>query len=167
MKNRITTDAFTDPDAEQAYRAGWPDDPDLADQHFQGDQCGGCSFFAPFNGDYGLCCDTESRHHLETVFEHFTCPGFVGEGWGPHSFSTDLEDHCRCGGGYLVDAVASVLAAIDREDPGPDEESIRYRLASFLLRGRRLAELSPYLREEARENNEASENLREFVESFK
>ena len=35
---------------------------------------------------------------MQTVFEHFTCPSLVNEGWGPHSFTADAEFHCRCDG---------------------------------------------------------------------
>ena len=35
------------------------------------------------------------------MFEHFTCPAYVNEGWGPHSFTEMQEMHCRCGGGSV------------------------------------------------------------------
>lgn len=90
--NTIRTDGFSNPVTEQMYRDGWPQEPRLL--HLireEGRQCGGCSFFAPFNADYGLCCNAESRHHLETVFEHHGCGAYVGEGWGAHSFLTAEE----------------------------------------------------------------------------
>jgi hypothetical protein len=96
--NSIVTNTWSNPESEKLYASGWPEEPALVRQHENGDQCGGCSFFAEFNFDWGLCCHPKSRHHLETVFEHFTCPAFIREGWGPHSFSEDTEFHCRCGG---------------------------------------------------------------------
>jgi hypothetical protein len=96
--NTVITDGFSNPESEQRYKANWPDEPKCQQQHERGDQCGGCSFFAQFNADYGLCCHSKSRHFAETVFEHFTCPCYVGEGWGPHSFTEDRSLHCRCQG---------------------------------------------------------------------
>ena len=95
--NSITTD-WSNVESKQIYLANWPHEPSLAMQHEHGGQCGGCSFFDKFNSDWGLCCHSKSRHHLETVFEHFICPVFILEHWGPHSFTEDAEFHCRCGG---------------------------------------------------------------------
>ena len=97
IPNAIRIDGWSDPTSERIYAARWPDDPACREQHSRGEQCGGCSFFAPLNADWGLCLHPLSRHHLETVFEHFTCPDHMAEGWGPHSFSRDREHHCRCG----------------------------------------------------------------------
>lgn len=97
-RNSIVTDRFSNPESEQLYHANWPDEPNIREQYENGGQCGGCSFFAPFNADFGLCAHPKSRHHLETVFEHFTCPAYIQEGWGPHSFSEDKDFHCRCEG---------------------------------------------------------------------
>jgi hypothetical protein len=96
--NVVRTDGWSDPASERLYREGWPGEPDCRERHARGDQCGGCAFFAPLNADWGLCAHPGSRHRLETVFEHFTCPAHVPEGWGPHSFSADPDDHCRCAG---------------------------------------------------------------------
>ena len=85
-QNHIITDRWSNPDSERLYQLGWPDEPSLKEQYEEGQQCGGCSFYAPFNADYGLCCHAASRHLTETVFEHFTCASFVNEGWGAHSF---------------------------------------------------------------------------------
>ena len=85
--NRISTDGFSNPASRWLYEKGWPGEPKLKEQHFLGHQCGGCSFFAPLNKDWGICCAPKSRHCLETVFEHFTCPTFLNEGWEAHSFS--------------------------------------------------------------------------------
>jgi hypothetical protein len=91
-ENRIITDRWSNEDSKQLYELHWPDEPKLLRLYEQGQQCGGCSFFAPFNLDWGLCCHAASRHHLETVFEHFTCPFFVNEGWEAHSFCQDLGE---------------------------------------------------------------------------
>lgn len=96
--NSIHPNGWSNPLTQEVYDGQWADAPSLRIQHANGDQCGGCSFFAPFNSDWGLCCRPESLYHLETVFEHFTCAHYVHEGWGPHSFTTDSDFHCRCGG---------------------------------------------------------------------
>lgn len=98
-QNKITTTIWSSDWSRLMYENGWPGDEVSLQQYESGEQCGGCSFFAKFNADWGLCCNARSRHHLETVFEHFTCPAYVGEGWGPHSFTGNREFHCRCGGG--------------------------------------------------------------------
>lgn len=91
-RNTIIATDWSNPDSETLYRAEWPDEPAIRAQYFDGEQCGGCSFYAPFNADYGLCCSPKSRHRLETVFEHFTCAALLAEGWGPHSFGhAELE----------------------------------------------------------------------------
>jgi hypothetical protein len=97
-RNAIVTTTWSNPVTAELYVLKWPNEPGIRQQCEQGNQCGGCSFFAPFNSDWGLCAHSKSRHHLETVFEHFTCSAFVNEGWGPHSFTTDHDFHCRCGG---------------------------------------------------------------------
>ena len=96
--NRITTGAFSNPQSEALYRDHWPSEPEVYAQYRDGQQCGGCAFFAPFNADYGLCCNAASRHVLETVFEHFTCPALVSQGWGAHSFHQPLRNCVHCGG---------------------------------------------------------------------
>jgi hypothetical protein len=90
-RNTIVTDGFSNSQSLRLYQSRWPEEPSVANQYEQGEQCGGCAFFAPLNEDWGLCCHQESRHHLETVFEHFTCPNLVPEGWGSHSFSKSKE----------------------------------------------------------------------------
>jgi hypothetical protein len=95
-QNYIVTDRFSDDASEQLYRAKWPDEPRLQRQYENGWQCELCSFYAQLNADYGLCCHPESRHCTETVWEHFTCPSFVLEGSGSHSFTKDSALHCRC-----------------------------------------------------------------------
>jgi hypothetical protein len=86
-QNQIITDRWSNDGSQLLYETQWPDEPNVRQQYENGEQCGGCSFFAPFNYDWGLCCHAAARHHLETVFEHFTCPKFVNEGWEAHSFS--------------------------------------------------------------------------------
>ncbi|WP_425397669.1 high-potential iron-sulfur protein [Aeoliella sp.] len=97
-ENNIATNTWSNIDSKALYEDNWPNEPELRQQYEEGQQCGGCSFFAPFNADWGLCGHAASRHHLETVFEHFTCTSFINEGWGPHSFTEDASLHCRCGG---------------------------------------------------------------------
>jgi hypothetical protein len=97
-RNHIVTDDWSSHASGQLYKALWPQEPACREQYENGRQCGGCSFFAPFNADWGLCAHRRSRHYRETVFEHFTCPQYVPEGWGPHSFTEDKSFHCRSEG---------------------------------------------------------------------
>ena len=94
--NRIATDEFSNVESSRLYQQQWPTEPAIRSRYEEGEQCGGCSYFAPLNADWGVCCRPKSRHHLETVFEHFTCPSYIAEGWGPHSFSE--RTCCQCGG---------------------------------------------------------------------
>ena len=80
--NRIITDTWSNEVSKQLYELGWPDEPTVRLACENGAQCGGCSFFAPFNDDWGLCGNPRSRHHLETVLEHFPCPGIRQRGLG-------------------------------------------------------------------------------------
>ncbi|HEY1192211.1 MAG TPA: hypothetical protein VGE74_31595 [Gemmata sp.] len=125
-RNVIVTATWSNPGAAELYALKWPTEPQLREQCEQGNQCGGCSFFAPFNEDWGLCAARASRHHLETVFEHFTCPAFVNEGWGPHSFSAEREYHCRCGGegSEYWDQLAAILTATGNP-PAPTNDPPR------------------------------------------
>ncbi len=85
-RNVIESGRFSNPDSEALYGNCWPGEYEIQQKYKTGLQCGGCSFYAPFNSDWGLCCNPNSRHQLETVFEHFTCTVHVNEGWEHHSF---------------------------------------------------------------------------------
>jgi hypothetical protein len=100
-QNQIVTDQWSNPESKDLYLQRWPDDLVSLRYYHDGRQCGGCSFYGAFDSDWGLCAFRESRHFLETVFEHFTCPKHIDEGWGPHSFTTDPECFCRCEGEAL------------------------------------------------------------------
>ena len=93
--NRISTNGFSNRASTLLYRQEWPNEPEVRQRYRNGQQCGGGSYFAELNEDWGICCHPKSRHHLETVFEHFTCPAYVGEGWGPHSFSHSFRCECQ------------------------------------------------------------------------
>ena len=91
--NHITTDDFSNPETKKLYLSRYEGNPVLQKQMCEDcSQCGGCSCFAPLNGDYGVCCSSKSKHHLETVFEHFSCEATVQEGWGAHSFHETHEE---------------------------------------------------------------------------
>ena len=90
-RNTIHTEGFSNPESARRYRLLWADEPEIQQRHEHGFQCGGCAFFAPFNADWGLCCNPSARHYLETVFEHFTCPAQEEEGWRAHSFRPQVS----------------------------------------------------------------------------
>lgn len=94
--NHIAEGQFSNSASEALYRDDWKGEPRVKRLYEDGAQCGGCSYFAELNNDWGICCHRRGRHRLETVFEHFTCPAYVAEGWGPHSFSDTTR--CVCGG---------------------------------------------------------------------
>ena len=90
--NVVETQGFSSPSSEAVYRTKWPDEVPTRELYEAGRQCGACAYFAKLNGDWGLCAHAKSRHHLETVFEHFTCPVQVNEGWDSHSFCEARPD---------------------------------------------------------------------------
>lgn len=113
--NSVIVDGFSNPDSEARYKSMWPNEPELVAQYETGKQCGACSFFAPFDPDYGLCCRRGSRHFTETVLEHFTCPSYVPEGWGPHSFSEDPSTHCQCQGEPVFEKLALIVGMLGQQ----------------------------------------------------
>lgn len=76
-QNKVSLSQFSNPETAAIYKAKGP----VWDA-----QCGGCSYYAKLNADYGLCCHQKSHHHLETVLEHFSCKSIVRESWSYHSF---------------------------------------------------------------------------------
>jgi hypothetical protein len=108
-QNLLITEDWSNPDSQALYRANWPTEPDVAKLYDSGFQCGGCAFYAPFNEDFGLCCHRRSRHHRETVFEHFTCALHIEDGWQTHSFSERSP-------------LSHDLLAADRADPEVEPE---------------------------------------------
>lgn len=119
-ENRIVTARWSNVGSRQLYESGWSGEPVCQGFYDVGRQCGGCSFFAPFDSDWGLCAHAKSRHWLETVFEHFTCPAHVNEGWGPHSFTEDAQFHCLCGG--EADYWAAIVAAFEASQKPRDSD---------------------------------------------
>ena len=95
-KNIIIKDDFSSEQTKNIYLSKFNNNEKSLELYNYGYQCGGCSFFAPLNEDYGICCFKKSIHFTETVFEHFTCSNFIQEGWGAHSFSEDESMHCKC-----------------------------------------------------------------------
>jgi hypothetical protein len=90
-RNVVLRNSWSNASSQQLYSDRWPTEPAVRARYERGEQCGGCSFFAPFNYDWGLCCHPASRHLTETVFEHFTCLEYEQEGWGPHSFKNRAQ----------------------------------------------------------------------------
>jgi hypothetical protein len=118
--NKITTTDFSNPETKAIYEQDWDGDMSLKQRYENGQQCGACSFYAPFNEDYGLCCNKASRHLTETVFEHFACSAYVDEGWGPHSFSNIEDFKCRCHGEPIYRTMDTIITLLDRG--GLDDE---------------------------------------------
>lgn len=86
-ENLIYTKGFSNPSSAHLYQNNFNNHPKLIKMYTEGTQCGGCSFFAPFNEDYSLCCYKKLEHFRETVFEHFTCLKCCYEGWETHRFN--------------------------------------------------------------------------------
>lgn len=79
--NRIFAEGFSNPDTRRHYQDKAPIDGRI--------QCGGCSFYAVFNADWGLCCHRKSGYYLETASEHFGCDQHIPESWESHSFQEE------------------------------------------------------------------------------
>jgi len=86
-RNTIFPHGWSNAESLRIYKDDWRTEPEISALYQAGFQCGGCSFYAQFDHDFGLCCNAKSRHYLETIFEHFTCANQVNEGWGAHSFT--------------------------------------------------------------------------------
>ena len=53
--NTVVRDYWSSVSSSQLHLARWPSEPDVRRRYENGEQCGGCAFFAPFNYDWGLC----------------------------------------------------------------------------------------------------------------
>jgi len=124
--NLVVTDNWSNPESEDLYNERWPDESSMLVKQEKGEECRTCSFWARLDPEWGLCANPKSRHRLETVFEHFTCPSYVEEGLGPHSFTENSEAHCRCGGrgSKYLDRLSMMLEEIEPEADPEDDDPI-------------------------------------------
>jgi hypothetical protein len=130
--NLVVVDNWSNPESEERYLNNWPGEPAVAERREAGEECRACSFYAPIDDEWGLCLNGQSRHQLETVFLRFTCPSYVDEGVGPHSFSENSAVHCRCGGHgtKYLDRFSTIVESIEAEeepeveDDEPEEKVI-------------------------------------------
>lgn len=122
-KNLLITDNWSNPESEDRYLSNWKGEPEIQTRREAGEECRKCSFWAKFDEEWGLCCHPKSRHSLETVFERFTCPSYVDEGFGPHSFTANPARHCVCGGRgeKYLNRLSNMMDTIDS---GKDELEI-------------------------------------------
>lgn len=60
-QNVIVVGGFSNPASLKLYNLQWPNEPKILQKYMQGHQCSGCTYFAKFNSDYGLCCSPRSR----------------------------------------------------------------------------------------------------------
>ena len=104
--NVIFTNGWSCLNSLKLFDKKWHQEPEIWGKYYMGKQCGGCSFFAKFDCDFGLCCHHKSRHFTETVFEHFTCMNHINEGWEAHSFTEDTICHCLCDSAERRNAMA-------------------------------------------------------------
>lgn len=122
-QNRICTDGWSNPATAKLYNQTPGTDTrkerPFAERHSSPLVCGGCSFFARFSSsNWGLCFHRKSPHYLETINWYFACAAGVLEGYGPHSFSEDKEDHCCCDGGPDLRRAYQDLQARQLTTPG-------------------------------------------------
>ena len=65
--NRILVDGWSNPVTKALYESQWATAPKIREQYEEGVQCGGCSFFAPFDSDWGYVA---TRNHC-TISKQF------------------------------------------------------------------------------------------------
>lgn len=132
MANKITDDDWSNQRTKKMYLNRFPDEPDLKRKAFDDcHQCGGCSFFAPFNLDFGLCAHPDSRHYCETVFEHFTCGDHIAECWLHSSFAMNPEIGSCCDD-QLRSEIKKLSEKLMTTDASPDSQRIGRMLDGIL-----------------------------------
>ena len=94
-RNIIIENGFSNPETSHLYDKIAAGKHSLSQRYSSGIQCGGCSFFAPLNSDYGICCLKKSQHYLETIFEHFVCEAQIEESWEYHTFTDNLKSKTK------------------------------------------------------------------------
>jgi hypothetical protein len=126
-KNQITIGKFSNETTEHEHRQKTAGDKWIEDQ------CGRCSFFAPLNQDWGLCCFNKSKYFTETINKHFGCERHIEEGWQAHSFQErkklqlDTEKLLN-----MLTLSEQILSKIQRDCLDSDSHIFLLKLGCFL-----------------------------------